>query len=266
MEAGAAGVHDPVTPDEPRPIRALVRCSSPSLTANSPVFRLSALMELKPGSRLNPAVNTQQEQAQLLSSGCAEMGIAAEHDQQAAMLQLLELLARWNKAFNLTAVRDPRRMVPHHLLDSLALSPYLQGDRVLDVGTGPGFPGLPLAILQPKRRFVLLDSNGKKVRFVRQAVMELGLTNVEAVQSRIESYRSGEKFATILARAFASLPDIVRLVSPLLQPDGVLLAAKSRRAGEEIQGLGDLDGNSHLHPLQVPFLQAERTLVEYRLR
>jgi len=204
------------------------------------------------------------ERDALLADGAAELGLDLGAQQTERLLGLLDLLGRWNRAFNLTAVRDPLRMVPHHLLDSLVLAPYLHGDRVLDVGTGPGFPGLPLAILQPRRRFVLLDSNGKKLRFVRQAVMELGLENVETVQTRIESYRSGEKFATILARAFAPLPDIVRLVSPLLLPDGLLLAAKSRRAEEEIQATETVTGQLRLHPLQVPFLQAERTLVEYR--
>ncbi len=206
------------------------------------------------------------EMQQLLAQGSRQLGLDLRPHQSEQLLQLIALLARWNRAFNLTAVRDPLKMLPHHLLDSLALAPYVQGERVLDVGTGPGFPGLPLAILQPQRRFVLLDSNGKKVRFVRQAVMELGLENVQAVQSRIESYRSGEKFATILARAFASLPDIVRLVSPLLLPDGVLLAAKSRRAGEEMQELNAPSGELRRHRLQVPFLDAERTLVEFRLK
>jgi len=205
------------------------------------------------------------ELQQLLDRGSGQLGLALEAQQTSALLELIALLARWNRAFNLTAVRDPVQMVPHHLLDSLALAPYVQGDRVLDVGTGPGFPGLPLAIVQPQRRFVLLDSNGKKIRFVRQAVMELGLENVEAVQSRIESYRSGEKFATILARAFASLPDIVRLVSPLLQADGVLLAAKSRRADDEMRDVAAPSGELRRHQLQVPFLEAQRTLVEFRL-
>jgi 16S rRNA (guanine527-N7)-methyltransferase len=211
-------------------------------------------------------VNTEQEQRRLLQAGSRDMGLEPTPVQSERLLQLILLLARWNRSFNLTAVRDPLRMVPHHLLDSLALAPYLRGGAVLDVGTGPGFPGLPLAIVEPQRRFVLLDSNGKKIRFVRQAVMELGLDNVEAVQARIESYRSEEKFATILARAFASLPDIVRLVSPLLLPDGVLLAAKSRRADQEMRQLGSQAGDLRLHRLQVPFLGAERTLVEFRSR
>jgi 16S rRNA (guanine527-N7)-methyltransferase len=212
-----------------------------------------------------PVMSDKSRQKQLLVQGAIQLDLEPTAEQISSLLGLIDLLARWNRAFNLTAVRDPLRMVSHHLLDSLALAPYLRGDDVLDVGTGAGFPGLPLAIVQPQRRFVLLDSNGKKVRFVRQAVMELGLQNVEAVQSRIESYRSGEKFATILARAFAPLPDIVRLVSPLLQPQGVLLAAKSRRAGEEMRGVEDSGGDFIQHRLRVPFLDAERSLVEFRL-
>ena len=211
-------------------------------------------------------MTSQLELQKLLEQGSRQLKLDLTAERSACLLELIRLLARWNRAFNLTAVRDPVKMVSHHLLDSLALAPYVRDDKVLDVGTGPGFPGLPLAIVQPQCRFVLLDSNGKKVRFVRQAVMELGLKNVDAVQSRIESYRSGEKFATILARAFAPLPDIVRLVKPLLLPDGVLLAAKSRRAGEEIRELTVPSGELRLHRLRVPFLDAERALVEFRLK
>ncbi len=219
---------------------------------------------------MNPLItdmaDIRQQQRQRLLSGLQQMHLQSTEDEIERLLRLLALLSRWNKAYNLTAVRDELRMVPHHLLDSLALLPYLHGDRILDVGTGAGFPGLPLAIMQPERQFVLLDSNGKKIRFVRQAVLELGIKNVETAHSRIESYRGTEKFATILARAFASLPDIVRLIRPLSLADGILLAAKSRRAEEEIQALSLPSAEARLHPLHVPFLQAERAVVVMRLQ
>ena len=142
-----------------------------------------------------------------LAQGVAALGLILDGQQLARLLGFLDLLARWNRRFNLTAIRDASAMVSHHLLDSLAVAPYLQGESVLDLGTGAGLPGLPLAIAEPSRRFWLLDSNGKKVRFVRQAVLELGLSNVEPVQSRIESYRPGRKFSTIVVRAVASTPE-----------------------------------------------------------
>jgi len=205
-----------------------------------------------------------------LAQGIERLGISADPVQQAHMLELIDLLQRWSRAYNLTAVRDPLAMVSLHLLDSLALAPFIRGERVLDVGTGAGFPGLPLAIMMPERRFVLLDGNGKKVRFVRQAVLELGLENVEVVQARIESYTSGQKFATIVARAFAPLSRILQLIQPLLASPGVLLAPKGRRVDEELEGLElnglELAGDElRLHRLQVPFLEAERALVEVRL-
>jgi 16S rRNA (guanine527-N7)-methyltransferase len=208
---------------------------------------------------------TQEQQlARRLAEGVERLGVSASARQQGQMLELIALLERWGRAYNLTAVRDPLRMVSHHLLDSLALAPFIRGTRVLDVGTGAGFPGLPLAILTPERHFVLLDSNGKKVRFVRQAVMELGLDNVEVVQARIESYTSREKFATIVTRAFASLPRILQITQPLLARPGVLLAPKGRQVEAELDGLSLPRGELRLHCLRVPFLEGERVLVEVR--
>ena len=207
----------------------------------------------------------QEQLALRLAEGIERLGVSASVRQQGQLLELIALLERWGRTYNLTAVRDPLRMVSHHLLDSLVLAPFLQGTRVLDVGTGAGFPGLPLAILTPERHFMLLDSNGKKVRFVRQAVMELGLDNVEVVQSRIESYTSREKFATIVARAFASLTKILQMTQPLLARPGALLAPKGRQVEAELDGLSLPLGELRLHRLWVPFLEGERMLVEIRL-
>lgn len=178
------------------------------------------------------------------------------------MIRFLYLLERWNRVFNLTAVRDPAGMVPRHLLDSLVVAPFLGAGAVLDLGTGAGLPGIPLAIMQPAREFVLLDANGKKVRFVRQAALELGLRNLEAVQGRMESYRPGRKFANIVSRAVTSLLDLSAAAEPLVARPGRLLALKGRWPHDELAALG---GHSPLvHPVTVPGLDGERHLIEIR--
>ncbi len=181
-----------------------------------------------------------------------------------AMIGYLQLLARWNRSFNLTAVRDPLEMVPRHLLDSLAVLPYLREGPVLDAGTGAGLPGIPLAIARPDLAFTLLDGNGKKTRFVRHAVLTLGLENVAVVQDRLEAYRPGQKFATIVARALAATADLARASRHLCADGGTLLAMKGRTADEETAALDDPAAVIAVHPLSVPFLDGERTLIEIR--
>lgn len=195
-----------------------------------------------------------------LKAGLAALGLDPSPDQRLQLMQFLDLLARWNRTYNLTAVKDPLEMVSRHLLDSLAVFPFLLGSSVLDLGTGAGLPGLPLAILDPERRFVLLDSNGKKIRFVRQAKMDLGLTNVEPVQARMESYRPREKFATIISRAISNEKDWRLAVMPLLASPGRLLAMKGRRPDAELAALTAFE--PIIHRLDVPFLHAERHLIE----
>ena len=197
-----------------------------------------------------------------LDAGLAALGLDPSQDQRGKLIKFIDLLARWNRAYNLTAVREPLAMVSRHLLDSLAVSPYLLGSLILDLGTGAGLPGLPLAILQPESRFVLLDSNGKKIRFVRQATMDLGLANVEVIQARMESYRPGEKFATIITRAVADQETLRRVVKPLLASPGRLLLMKGRRPDEALAT--PTANNVVIHRLEVPFLDAERHLIEIR--
>ncbi len=197
-----------------------------------------------------------------LDAGLTALGLDPNDDQRRQLIGFIELLARWNRAYNLTAVRDPLEMVPRHLLDSLAVRPYLLGSPVLDLGTGPGLPGIPLAILDRARRFVLLDSNGKKVRFVRQAALELGLTHVEVVQARMESYRPEEKFATIVSRALAELETQWQAAGHLLANPGLFLIMKGRRPDAELDAL--TAPNRAIHRLAVPFLDAERHLIEIR--
>jgi 16S rRNA (guanine527-N7)-methyltransferase len=197
-----------------------------------------------------------------LEAGLNGLGLRVDADQRERLLIFIALLARWNRAYNLTAVRDPLEMVARHLLDSLAVDPFLGGSPVLDVGTGPGLPGIPLALLHPERRFCMLDSNGKKVRFVRQATLELGLANAEAVQARMESYRPEEKFATIVSRAVTGLAGIWQATSPILRRPGRLLIMKGRYPGDELAGAAALE--PMVHRLAVPFLDGERHLIEIR--
>lgn len=150
---------------------------------------------------------------------------------------MLAELARWNRRFNLTAIRDPAAMVSRHLLDSLSVRPYLRGDSTVDVGTGAGFPGLPLALVEPERHFVLMDSNGKKIRFVRHMIRELGLGNAEAVQARCEDYAPGEGFDTVLARALAAIPRLLELAGHLVGRGGLMLAQKGKYPAAELRDL-----------------------------
>lgn len=176
----------------------------------------------------------------------------------------LALLEKWNRAYNLTAVRDIREMVPRHILDSLAVLPYLHGNSLLDVGTGPGLPGLVVALARPDWRCVLLDSNQKKTRFVTQAVLELGMTNVEVVTGRIEQYRPAQEFASVISRAYAELALFYRQTARLRAPSGRLVAMKGRLLPEELEAVRDVPLETVA--LRVPGLEAERHLVIFQMR
>ena len=145
----------------------------------------------------------------LLESGLNELGLSIALDKINALMVFLELMEKWNKTYNLTAIRNKEDMAVLHILDSLAVLPYLQGSRVLDIGTGAGLPGIPLAIYQPETNFFLLDSNAKKTRFVQQVVLELGLKNVQVCHFRVEEYHDAEGFNCIVSRAFSSLQEMV---------------------------------------------------------
>ena len=165
------------------------------------------------------------------------------------------MLERWNRKVNLTAVRDRDAMVTVHILDSLAARPLLHGTTVLDIGTGAGFPGLPLAIVEPDRRFVLLDSNNKKIQFVQHAAAVLGLANVEAVKARAEDYAPGYRFDTVIARAVASLPQLLELAGHHVGEGGVFIALKGRYPSEELRQI-PAGWDYTIEELSVPGLDA----------
>ena len=179
------------------------------------------------------------------------------------LLDYLALLARWNATYNLTAIREPREMLSKHLLDSLAMQPFVRGLATLaDLGTGPGLPGIPLAIATPGLQVTLVESNGKKARFLREAVRQLKLANVQVAESRIEAFQPGVTFDAITARALATLPLILGLGGHLLGDDGRLLAMKGVVPDDEIAALPPGWGVAAIHPLRVPGLAAERHLLE----
>ena len=181
--------------------------------------------------------------------------------QKDQLIQLVQLLNKWNKAYNLTSVRDPQEMLVKHILDSIVVSPYLQGDRFIDVGTGPGLPGLPLAIINPTKQFVLLDSLGKRISFIRNAVRELGLTNVEPILSRVEEYQPEQKFDGVLSRAFASLKDMTDWCYHLPKENGYFYALKGIYHEDEVQELDKKFEIKDVITLSVPELVGERHLI-----
>lgn len=197
-----------------------------------------------------------------LTQGLVQLGLPLSADQLARLEAYLALLAKWNQTYNLTAVREESRMVSYHLLDSLTLVPHLAGiRRLLDVGSGGGMPGIPAAIARPDLQVVLLDANHKKTTFLRQAVIELGLANVEVVTDRVEAYQPAERFDCITSRAFSELAEFVRLTRHLLAPGGAYLAMKGVYPYEEIALLPSDFRAEEVLPLKVPGLDAERHLV-----
>jgi 16S rRNA (guanine527-N7)-methyltransferase len=199
-----------------------------------------------------------------LDAGLAELGLALPEERRTALLTYLALMAKWNKVYNLTAIRDQERMLSQHLLDSLAVLPHLHGEYILDVGSGGGLPGIPIAIAMPEKKLTLLDSNQKKTTFLKQAAIELKLANVTVVCDRVENYRAEPKFDTIVSRAFSDLASFVRLASHLCAPNGIMLAMKGVYPHEEAAQLPATISIEKVIPLKVPMLEAERHLVVMR--
>lgn len=199
-----------------------------------------------------------------LASGLAQLGLSLDQAKQQQLLDYLALMQKWNKVYNLTAVREAEKMLVLHLLDSLAVMPYVEGERLIDVGTGPGLPGIPLAIAKPALAVTLLDSNHKKTVFLRQACLELGLANATVACERVEAWRPVERYDTVISRAFSDLAEFVNLARHLCRDEGKLLAMKGVYPHEEISRLPAQVTLLRVVPLAVPGLAAERHLVEMR--
>ncbi|OJS98761.1 MULTISPECIES: 16S rRNA (guanine(527)-N(7))-methyltransferase RsmG [Marinobacter] len=196
-----------------------------------------------------------------LSDGLAAMNLSLSEGQQQQLLAFLALLNKWNKAYNLTAVRDERVMVSRQLLDSLSILPWVTTDHLLDVGAGGGLPGIPLAIVFPEKRFTLLDSNGKKTRFLNQCVLELGLGNVEVIHGRAEDCQPDQPFTQISSRAFTALENLVTWCGQLLASEGEFLAMKGQYPDDEVAALPAGWQVESSHSLKVPGADGERHLL-----
>lgn len=196
-----------------------------------------------------------------LKSGTQALDLRLQESEHRALLDYLDLLTKWNRSFNLTAVRQPADMVTRHLLDSLAILEYLPDGDVADIGTGAGLPGIPLAIARPQQRFVLVDSNGKKTRFLDHVKLKLGLDNVEVVHSRVEGFTVDTPFAAVTSRAFASLGDMIDGCLHLLAADGVLLAMKGQFPADELDDVAGRLNLKDVPTLRIPGLNEDRCLV-----
>ena len=199
---------------------------------------------------------------ELLRNGAGQLGLELGRDHLVRMMRLIDELEFANAQFNLTAIRDREGMLRKHVLDSLSVQAYLQGTRIADVGTGAGFPGLPLAIVNPERQFVLIEATGKKARFVAHAAQQVSCANVTVVHERAEKYQPEQLFDTVVARALASLADFVAYAGHLCAPQGRLLAMKGKRPEEELDAIPKTFRVLAVHQLKLPGLQDERHLVE----
>ena len=191
----------------------------------------------------------------LLHAGLLKMQLQLSPDDEARLIDYLHLLQKWNKAYNLTAITDFDKMISYHLLDSLSIAPYIMGEKIVDVGSGAGLPGIPLAVYFPQKQFTLIDSIGKKTRFMTQAVRELGLSNVEVVQTRAEEYQTPHCFDTMIARAVASVDELIRISKHLLAENGKLLMMKSDAFSSEISSVHQIVA------LSVPGVDSPRFLI-----
>ena len=214
-------------------------------------------------SQVLPRTTLSQEHEHILRTGIQQLGLSVTDNQIGLLLDYLALFAKWNKAYNLSAVRDTRQMVSRHLLDSLAVVPFFQdsGSRLIDVGTGGGLPGMVLAIIFPRHQLTLLDSNGKKTRFLFQVKSELGLANVQVENRRVEQFQPDEKFDVVVSRAFASLKDMTEGCHHLLSPTGQFYAMKGIYPEDELSTLEKRYKVSSSHRLDIPGGEGERHLL-----
>ena len=203
----------------------------------------------------------------LLHDGCRQMDIELSEEKAEKFLELTDLLIRWNKKINLTSITKPDEVITKHILDSLSLLPHVHGSRVLDVGTGAGFPGVPLALMLPEAEFTLLDSNNKKTTFIKHVAAKLGLSNLGAAHSRIQDLSTDVSFSSITARAFADLNDLLKWLPDVYDSNTQILAMKGKMPESEIESLRESVLSSQwavqsIEPLHVPGLEAERCVVK----
>jgi len=196
-----------------------------------------------------------------LLKAAKEIEIEVTTEQANTLLQYLELILKWNKAFNLTAIRQPKDMLVKHLIDSLAIAPYISGKNILDVGTGAGLPGIPMAILFPNKQFSLMDSNGKKTRFLTQSKIELGLSNINIINARVEDIKEDLLYDQIMSRAFTALDNMVGLCAHLLKADGQFLAMKGLELKDELQSILPPFKVEKSVQLNVPGCEEQRHLI-----
>ena len=199
-----------------------------------------------------------------LSANLSALSFEVTEAQCDKLIDFLLMMHKWNKAYNLTSVRDPQQMLVRHILDSIVIAPHLDKQDYIDVGTGPGLPGIPLAIIHPDKNFVLLDSLGKRVRFMKQAAFELGLDNIEPVQSRVEAYSSQIRLDGVLSRAFASLKDMLHWCQHLVDSEGEFLALKGQFPTDEVEQLPEGFILTESIVLSVPNLDGERHLLKIK--
>jgi 16S rRNA (guanine527-N7)-methyltransferase len=199
--------------------------------------------------------------ADQLRRGLIGLGLTLESGLQQRLLDYIALIDKWNRVYNLTAIREPEKMVSHHLLDSLAVAPHLHTKRLLDVGSGAGLPGIPLALATPDMHVTLLDSNHKKAAFLNQAVMELKIRNAEVCSERVESWKTQDGFDVIISRAFSDMGEFVRITRHLLIPGGMFAAMKGLHPYEEIEKPPQECKVLQVLPLAVPGLEGARHLV-----
>lgn len=210
---------------------------------------------------MNMALIDRELLAKQLEAGVKYLQLELMPGQKDQLLDYLELLVKWNKAYNLTAIRNPSEMVSKHLLDSLTLTPYITGQRIIDVGTGPGLPGIPMAIMYPDRAFTLLDSNSKKTRFLTQCKLDLGLQNIEIIHSRVDEFHPDKPFDLVLSRAFSAIENMVNWCAHLPGDNGVFLAMKGIFPSQELEALPDGYEVKKTEKLMLPDCEAERHLL-----
>lgn len=213
---------------------------------------------------MNNLDTLENELLSVLRSNLKNSDLAVSEKQQQQLIRFVLMMHKWNKTYNLTSIREPQQMVVKHIVDSIVVAPFLDKNHYIDVGTGPGLPGIPLAIMCPNKQFILLDSLGKRVRFMKQVAYELKIHNIQPVQSRVENFESSSKIDGVLSRAFASLKDMLHWCQHLVDSHGVFLALKGQVPIQELEELPSGFTLQETIRLDVPGLEGERHIVKIK--